>query len=81
MFILLLVERTHRGGDTDSEIIARLPQSPAHITVHNKADLAGEEAERREDQEGHHHLPIGKKWQRRRSLASGIASHCRLASC
>ncbi len=50
--ILLLVDARTGVSETDREIIARLPQSPAHITIHNKADLAGEEAERREDGKG-----------------------------
>ena len=50
--IILLVDARNGVSDADREIIARLPPNPTHITVHNKADLAGLPAERRENAEG-----------------------------
>ena len=50
--IVLLVDARTGLTDQDHEIIARLPSQPAHITVQNKADLAGLPAARAEDDTG-----------------------------
>lgn len=47
--IVLLVDARVGVSDADRDIIARLPDRPAHLTVLNKADLAGCAAERREN--------------------------------
>ena len=51
--IVLLVDARVGVSDADRDIIARLPAQPAHLTVFNKADLAGCAVERRENDGTH----------------------------
>lgn len=46
--LLLLVDAREGVSDADTAIIERLPQRLSHLTVFNKADLAGRRAERLE---------------------------------
>ncbi len=50
--ILLLVDVRLGLTAAERQIIARLPHGPRRLTIHNKADLAGVSAERREDADG-----------------------------
>ena len=50
--VLLLVDARHGVSVADEAILARLPTGPARIVVHNKIDLAGQYAERREGKDG-----------------------------
>lgn len=40
--ILLLVDASHGIGEAEAEILARLPQTVARVTIHNKIDLQNE---------------------------------------
>jgi len=50
--ILLLVDARQGVGEADREILARLPERLQRITIHNKIDLAGHEAERHDTNNG-----------------------------
>ena len=50
--VLLLVDARNGVSETDREILARLPERLKRITVYNKIDLAGTEAERHDESDG-----------------------------
>jgi tRNA modification GTPase len=50
--VLLLVDARNGVSETDREILARLPERLKRITVYNKIDLAGTEAERHDQADG-----------------------------
>lgn len=50
--ILLLVDARQGVAEADREILARLPERLQRITIHNKIDLAGREAERHAESDG-----------------------------
>lgn len=50
--VLLLVDARVGLGEADREILARLPERLQRITIHNKIDLAGREAERHDESNG-----------------------------
>ncbi|UCV28535.1 tRNA uridine-5-carboxymethylaminomethyl(34) synthesis GTPase MnmE [Ferribacterium limneticum] len=50
--VLLLVDARTGVGEADREILARLPERLQRITVYNKIDLAGREAERHDEADG-----------------------------
>ncbi len=50
--VLLLVDARNGVSETDREILARHPERLKRITVYNKIDLAGTEAERHDESDG-----------------------------
>ena len=51
--VLLLVDARQGIGDVDREILGKLPSRLQRITVYNKIDLAGREAERHDEHDTH----------------------------
>lgn len=50
--VVLLVDARSGVGEAEHAILAKLPGSPARITVYNKVDLAGRVAERHDELDG-----------------------------
>ena len=50
--VLLLVDARSGVGEADRQILARLPERLRRITVYNKIDLSGADAERHDEAEG-----------------------------
>lgn len=50
--VLLLVDARTGVSDADREILSRLPDTLQRITIYNKIDLAGREAERHDESDG-----------------------------
>jgi tRNA modification GTPase len=50
--VLLLVDARSGVGESDREILARLPERLQRVTVFNKIDLSGAEAERHDEADG-----------------------------